>query len=190
MHPIVLASASPARRSLLGRLGLDFKIDPADVDESATPGESAEALAHRLAQDKAHCVAERQPANTIIIGSDQVAVLKDQVLGKPGSRRKAIDQLTQSRGQTVVFYTAWCVLAGQREHHGMDITKVRFRDLSDSEISAYVDFETPFGCAGSFKAESRGIALFQSIQSTDPTGLIGLPLIGVCEALRASGVDI
>ena len=156
MPSIVLASASSARRSLLDRLGLNFAVDPANIDESRNSNETPKQLAARLALQKAQCVANRQPATSLIIGSDQVAEIDGDVLGK----------------------------------RGIDVTEVDFRELTNTEIETYVDADQPFGCAGSFKAESRGIALFESIRSKDPTGLIGLPLIRVCAALRARGVTI
>ncbi|MEL7023698.1 MAG: nucleoside triphosphate pyrophosphatase [Pseudomonadota bacterium] len=190
MPSIVLASASSARRSLLDRLGLNFAVDPANIDESRNSNETPKQLAARLALQKAQCVANRQPATSLIIGSDQVAEIDGDVLGKPGTREKAIAQLSRCSGRTVTFHTAWCVLHEDFEQRGIDVTEVDFRELTNTEIETYVDADQPFGCAGSFKAESRGIALFESIRSKDPTGLIGLPLIRVCAALRARGVTI
>jgi septum formation protein len=188
---LVLASTSPYRRALLARLGLEFECVAPGTDEAARPGEAPLDLARRLALMKAESVAPGRPG-AVIIGSDQVAVLGQQVLGKPGTDERCIAQLRQSSGREVEFLTAVHVLNGRTgsgESH-LDRTVVRFRDLSDSEIERYVATEKPLDCAGGFKAESLGIALFERIESGDPTGLTGLPLIWLCGALRRAGIPV
>jgi septum formation protein len=188
---LVLASTSPYRRALLGRLGLEFECVSPGTDEAARSGEAPLDLARRLALMKARSVAPSRPG-AVIIGSDQVAVLGQQVLGKPGTVERCVAQLRQSSGREVAFLTAVHVLNGRTgtgESH-VDRTVVRFRDLSDSEIERYVATEKPLDCAGGFKAESLGIALFERIESADPTGLTGLPLIWLCGALRRAGIPV
>lgn len=186
---LVLASTSPYRRDLLARLGIDFTQLAPDVDESPLPGEAPAALAARLAQAKAEAGAQAAPG-AWVIGSDQVAELDGQPLGKPGSAERAIAQLRAMSGRAVRFHTAVCV-AGNPAHSGalalLDSTTVRFRTLSEAEIARYVERERPFDAAGSFKAEGLGIALFDAIDSQDPTALIGLPLIGTAALLRRCG---
>jgi len=188
---LVLASTSPYRRALLGRLGLEFEYISPRTDESARPGEAPRDLACRLALMKADSVAPGRPG-AVIIGSDQVAVLGEQVLGKPGTVERCIAQLRQSSGREVEFLTAVHVVNGRTgtgESH-VDRTVVRFRDLADREIERYAVTEKPFDCAGGFKAESLGISLFERIESEDPTGLTGLPLIWLCGALRRAGIPV
>jgi septum formation protein len=188
---LVLASTSPYRRALLGRLGLEFECVSPGTDEAARSGEAPLDLARRLALMKARSVAPSRPG-AVIIGSDQVAVLGQQVLGKPGTVERCVAQLGQSSGREVEFLTAVHVLNGRTgtgESH-VDRTVVRFRDLSDSEIERYVATEKPLDCAGGFKAESLGISLFERIESADPTGLTGLPLIWLCGALRRAGIRV
>lgn len=189
---LVLASASPYRRALLERLQLPFQQRPADVDESRRADETPAELARRLARSKAEAVARTVPG-AIVIGSDQVAVRGEDVLGKPGGDPEAIDQLTRSAGRHVEFLTAVCVLGAtadtEPEEH-IDITRVVFRPLSAEEIRRYVERERPFDCAGSFRAEGLGIALFERVDSQDPTGLIGLPLIWLAAALRRLGLPL
>jgi septum formation protein len=189
---LVLASGSPYRRALLERLGLPFRQRPADVDETPRPGESPAELVRRLARAKAETVAGKEPGS-IVIGSDQVAVRGEEILGKPGDAEQAVLQLTRSAGRHVEFLTAVCVLStahrGEPEEH-IDITRVTFRPLPPEEIRQYVERERPFDCAGSFRAEGLGIALFERIDSQDPTGLIGLPLIWLAGALRRLGLPV
>ncbi len=184
-----LASTSRHRRALLERLGVDFRCESPDVDESRAPGEAPDALARRLALAKARAVAERHP-EAIVIGADQVCALGDRVLGKPGDESTARAQLTAESGQTVLFYTAVAVVGLQagcwRQH--VDETRCVFRRLGSTEIAAYVAADRPLDCAGSFRVEGRGIALFERIETIDPTALIGLPLIWVAAALRAAHV--
>lgn len=190
---IVLASTSPYRASLLRRIVADFACEAPRVDESEQPGETPDARATRLATTKARMVAQTQH-NAIVIGSDQVAALAGQVLHKPGNAATAHRQLTQSSGRTVQFFTAVSVMdtchQPAREHHVIDTTRVHFRTLDDAAIERYIQFEKPFDCAGSFKCEGLGIALFERIDSQDPTALIGLPLIAVARLLRKCGLEV
>ncbi|NJD30978.1 MAG: septum formation inhibitor Maf [Gammaproteobacteria bacterium] len=188
---LILASTSPYRRALLERLTVPFECIRPDTDETPFPGESAVALARRLARAKAESVAIRHPG-AVVIGSDQVAMLGAQTLGKPGTAERCIEQLTQSSGRDVVFLTAVHVAGGPaavNESH-VDRTIVRFRNLAREEIERYVAADDPLDCAGGFKAESLGIALFERIESGDPTGLTGLPLIWLCGALRRAGIPV
>ncbi len=188
---LILASTSRYRRALLQRLGLPFECVAPAVDEVRLPDEPAAEMAMRLARIKAEAVAARHP-EAIVIGSDQVALRGMDVLGKPGSVERCREQLRASSGQEVVFLTAVHVIdgsAGRSESH-VDRTIVKFRDLSDDEIDRYIERDQPLDCAGGFKAESLGIALFDRIESTDPTGLTGLPLSWLCGALRRARVQI
>ena len=184
---LILASTSPYRRELLARLRLPFEIDVPEVDEAAHPGELPPALAKRLATTKAAVVAALQPG-AWVIGSDQVAVIGDTALGKPRSRAVALDQLAAMSGRSVEFLTAVSLVRsdGQR-FDSIDVTTVHFRHLHPAEIARYIDAEQPFDCAGSFKSEGLGIALFEAIDSRDPTALIGLPLIATARLLRQAG---
>lgn len=185
---LVLASTSVYRRELLARLGIAFTQAAPDVDESPRPGEAPAALAIRLAQAKADAVAKAQ-SDAWVIGSDQVAELDGHPLGKPGGAERAIAQLRAMSGHEVRFHTAVCVAGATRDASMalIDTTTVRFRTLDDAEIARYVAREKPFDAAGSFKAEGLGIALFDAIESQDPTALIGLPLIGTARLLRRCG---
>lgn len=190
-HTLVLASTSAYRRELLARLRLPFDTARPQVDETPRPGESPEALVRRLSLAKARAVALGHPG-AWVIGSDQVAELDGRPLGKPGGRHAAIAQLTAMSGQTVHFRTGVSVL--RCDEHGdiavfeaLDTTAVRFRTLSAAEVARYVDAETPYDCAGSFKSEGLGITLFDAIHTNDPTALIGLPLIATAALLRDAG---
>jgi septum formation protein len=189
LRPLWLASTSRYRRELLERLGVAFRCEAPEVDETGQQGEPPAALGRRLALAKARAVAERHP-EAIVIGSDQVCALDDIVLGKPGDAVTARAQLAAESGRSVVFHTAVAVVGLQagfwRQH--VDETRCVFRTLGADEIAAYVAAERPYDCAGSFRVESRGIALFERIESADPTALIGLPLIWVAAALRAAHV--
>jgi septum formation protein len=187
---LILASTSPYRRELLARLRLPFDALAPGVDEDALPQESPMALAQRLALRKAQAVARRHP-EAVVIGSDQVAELDGQALGKPGSHERAVQQLRTMRGREVRFHTAVAVLclASGFEQEAMATVRVRFRDLSDAEIEHYLHLEQPYDCAGSAKAETLGIALLEAIESDDPTALVGLPLIRTCAMLREAGID-
>lgn len=186
--PLVLASGSRYRASLLARLGVPFEAIASDADESRLPGESPQALAERLAEVKAQRLAARFPERWVL-GSDQVAALGDRVLGKPGSRDAAIAQLRAQSGRQVDFITAVALVqaASGAVHRHVDLTRVRFRPLTAGEIERYVDAEPAFDCAGSFKSEGLGIALVEAIDSADATGLVGLPLIAVRRLLATIG---
>ncbi|MFT3762787.1 MAG: Maf family nucleotide pyrophosphatase [Pseudoxanthomonas sp.] len=185
--PLILASTSRYRRELLERLRLPFHVARPEADETPLAGESAAALAQRLARAKAADVARRQPESWVI-GSDQVAELDDgRLLGKPGTRDAALAQLRGMSGRAVRFRTAACLTRGEVRLETLDTTTVRFRELDDGEIGRYVDAEQPLDCAGSFKSEGLGIALFDAIETRDPTALVGLPLIALAGMLRQAG---
>jgi septum formation protein len=188
---LILASTSAYRRALLHRLRLPFDVQAPDVDESPQDGESGDALALRLALAKAHAVAEHHPA-AVVIGSDQVADLHGELLGKPGDHARAVAQLRRMRGQTVVFQTAVAVVCRDRtfSQTSLATVRVRFRPLSDAQIEHYLRAEQPYDCAGSAKSEGLGIALLESIDSDDPTALVGLSLIRTCTLLQAAGIDL
>jgi septum formation protein len=188
---LILASTSRYRRALLDRLGLPFECVAPQVDETPLPGEDATALAVRLARLKAEAVGRLHPG-AVVIGSDQVALRGTTVLGKPGTPERCREQLQQSSGRDVLFVTAVHVIDGARgraESH-VDRTTVQFRELARDEIDRYMERDQPFDCAGGFKAEGLGIALFDKIESSDPTGLTGLPLAWVCGALRRAGFAV
>ena len=188
---IVLASTSRYRAGLLRLLLDNFEQIAPDVDEQPLPGEAPAARAARLAAAKAAAVSG-QHHHAVVIGSDQVAALGDAILHKPGSSDKAHEQLCASSGNTIDFHTGLCVLDGRRgrlQSH-IDHTRVVFRTLADEEIRRYVVRERPFDCAGSFKSEGAGIALFERIESEDPTALIGLPLIALARLLRETGIPV
>lgn len=199
---LILASTSPYRRELLLRLRLSFDIARPDVDETPLPHELPQALAERLARAKAEAVLAvaddrragnrgHTPMRAWAIGSDQVASLDDRPIGKPGDRAGAIAQLQAMSGRAVRFYTALCLAGpGGARLCATDLTTVRFRPLAAAEIARYVDREQPFDCAGSFKSEGLGIALFDAIESSDPTALIGLPLIATARLLREAGFAV
>jgi MAF protein len=191
MKPIILGSSSPFRRQLLDKLGLDFECHSPDIDETPLDGETADALVLRLSASKAKAVAERYPA-ALIIASDQVSLLEGHINGKPGTRERAIDQLTRSSGKTVRFVTGLSVLDSSS---GKQITAkedflVHFRELTPAAIARYVDREEPFHCAGSFKSEGLGISLFKALEGRDPNALIGLPLILLISILAEFGLEI
>ncbi|KQY51227.1 nucleoside triphosphate pyrophosphatase [Lysobacter sp. Root494] len=187
MPRLILASTSIYRQELLARLRLPFDTARPEVDESPRPGESPAALAERLAVAKADVIAQREPA-AFVIGSDQVAELDGSPLGKPGSRDGALAQLGAMSGRVVRFRTAVCVRHGdQKPRTATDTTTVHFRSLAFTEIERYVDAEQPMDCAGSFKSEGFGITLFEAIETSDPTALIGLPLIATARLLREAG---
>ena len=218
MQALILASTSRYRRELLARLGLPFTTISPDFDETPVPGESTENLAKRLAIGKAEAVAATMVATAaattvadtakstrqpIIIGSDQVAACGEQLLGKPGDVNTAIEQLLSMSGQAVTFHTAVHLLRpspGGSDQHATDVTATSFtavdkttavlRNLSRDEIERYVDQEPSLDCAGSFKVEGLGISLFSAVNTNDPTGLIGLPLIATCQGLRELGIKL
>lgn len=190
MPRLILASTSRYRRELLERLRLPFDVARPDTDETSLPGEPPAALARRLAAAKAATVA-RDHGDAWVLGSDQVAGLGDVALGKPGGRAAALAQLAAMSGHSVHFRTAVCLAhADGRRFEALDTTIVHFRVLDGDEIARYVDAEQPFDCAGSFKSEGLGIALFESIESRDPTALVGLPLIATASLLRQAGFQL
>ena len=188
---LVLGSTSRYRKELLSRLGLPFSTHSPQVDETPRPGEKPADLALRLAIAKARDVALRHP-EAVVIGSDQVADLQGEPLGKPGTHERAVAQLQRMRGQTVVFQTAVAVvcLATGFEQVELAPVAVVFRDLGDAEIEHYLRTEQPYDCAGSAKSEGLGIALLERIDNDDPTALVGLPLIRTCRMIRAAGVPV
>jgi len=191
MRRIILASSSPFRKALLERLQLTFDTTSADIDESRHDNESPSKLVQRLARTKANVIAEKT-LDSIIIGSDQVAVCENQILGKPGNFQKAVEQLKFLSGKRVCFHTGLCVISTHDAKIQTDEVKfyVGFRDLSESMIQNYLTKEPAFNCAGSFKSEGLGITLLSRMQGSDPTALIGLPLIRLREMLEEAGVDI
>ncbi|MGH8152500.1 MAG: Maf family protein [Rhodanobacteraceae bacterium] len=188
---IVLASTSRYRAQLLGRIVQHFEQASPGVDETARPGEAPRARAARLADAKARAIAAKW-RDALVIGSDQVAALGDTVLHKPGDAQTAHAQLRASSGKTIDFYTASCVIDTRNGHWQaiLDHTRVAFRNLTDTEIDRYIAHESPLDCAGSFRVEGAGIALFERIESADPTALIGVPLIALAKALRDAGLAI
>lgn len=186
----MLGSTSRYRRELLERLRLPFEVCAPDVDETPQPGEAPATLAARLALAKAQAVARRFPS-AIVIGSDQVADLDGQPIGKPGTHERAIEQLRAMSGRTIVFQTALAVVCADSGFVAQDLApvRVRFRALSDAEIENYLRAEQPYDCAGSAKSEGLGISLLEAIDSDDPTALIGLPLIRTSAMLRRAGLD-
>jgi septum formation protein len=188
--PLILASTSRYRRDLLMRLRIPFEAHAPQVDESPLPNEAPAVLARRLALAKAREVARRHP-RAIVIGSDQVADLEGRPIGKPGTHERAVAQLRAMSGRSVVFQTAVAVVRTDIAFEGVAVVPVtvRFRALADAEIEHYLRAEQPYDCAGSAKVESLGIALLESLQSDDPTALVGLPLICTCALLREAGLD-
>lgn len=188
---IILASTSPYRRDLLKKLGLPFECATPGIDESRRRNESAQTLASRLAQEKAVAIAN-QWGEGLIIGSDQVAAMDGILIGKPGSRETAIDQLLRSSGRTVEFHTAVCVTQAETgiSRGLVDLCRVTFRPLTDNQIKRYLDADQPYDCAGSFKSEGLGISLMEKIEGNDPNALVGLPLINLIRLLDSFGVQI
>ncbi|MGE0558257.1 MAG: nucleoside triphosphate pyrophosphatase [Burkholderiales bacterium] len=188
---IVLASSSAYRKALLQRIGLECTAIAPDIDETALPREAPQNTALRLARAKAQRIAQDRPA-ALIIGSDQVAVLNDTALGKPGTHDAAVRQLQAMSGQTVTFHTALCVLdaaAGNAQSANVPTT-VRFRVLDRDRIERYLTIDRPYDCAGSAKIEALGIALVEKVESDDPSALIGLPLITLVTMLMRNGIEV
>lgn len=187
---LILGSTSRYRRELLARLRLPFDVEAPRVEETPRPGEAPAALAQRLALEKARAVASRHPKD-VVIGSDQVADLAGEPLGKPGDHARAVAQLQRMSGQRVVFQTALAVVRQDTGFEAVDLAavSVTFRTLSDAEIETYLRLDQPYDCAGSARSESLGVALLSKIDSDDPTALVGLPLIRTCALLRAAGLD-
>ncbi len=190
-RPLILGSTSPYRRELLERLRLPFSVRSPGVDETPHPAEAPAALARRLALAKAQAVAQQAP-DAWVIGSDQVADLDGLAIGKPGNHARAVQQLRAMSGRTVVFHTAVAVVCQASGFVAEDLAeiRVRFRTLADADIEHYLLIERPYDCAGSAKAEGLGISLLESIDSDDPTALIGLPLIRTAQLLRQAGLTI
>lgn len=188
---LILGSSSPYRRELLERLGLNFTTDSPNIDESRMPGESAEQLVKRLSYEKAKVIASKFD-HALVIGSDQVAVNGDQILGKPGNEQKACEQLQQASGKCVTFLTGLCLFDSETDQFQLDVVpySVYFRELTDDQIRTYVEREQPLNCAGSFKSEGLGVSLFEKMEGEDPTALIGLPLIRLITMLKNEGVEV
>jgi septum formation protein len=190
-RPLLLGSSSRYRRDLLSRLQLPFAVEVPDVDETPLREERPRDLALRLALAKAQSIAAKFP-HAVVIGSDQVADLGGEPLGKPGNHERAVAQLRRMRGQMVVFQTAVAVVCAETGFEQLELApvKVKFRKLSDAEIESYLRAEQPYDCAGSARSEGLGISLLEAIDSDDPTALVGLPLIRTCRMLRAAGLKL
>ncbi|WP_321528218.1 nucleoside triphosphate pyrophosphatase [Sedimenticola selenatireducens] len=188
---IILGSTSPFRCALLEKLGIDFDVDAPEVDEQRLAQETPEQLVIRLAKAKAAAVAKRHP-DSLVIGSDQVACIDHQILGKPGNRDNAIRQLSLVSGKRVTFYTGLCLYnaATGEVQASCELFHVHFRKLDKQQIERYLDAETPYNCAGSFKSEGLGISLFSRMEGDDPNSLIGLPLIRLIAFLDVEGIKI
>lgn len=188
--PIVLASTSPFRRELLSRLGLPFETASPEIDESRLPGESPLDMVRRLSVAKARAGAPAYQA--LVIGSDQVATVGDEALGKPGSHERAAAQLRRVSGRSVTFLTGLCLLNTATDEAQVDVVpyRVHFRNLGDEQIERYLRHDLPYDCAGSFKSEGLGITLFERMEGEDPTALIGLPLIRLTDMLTRAGVRL
>ncbi|MGB1009098.1 MAG: Maf family protein [Thiolinea sp.] len=186
-----MGSTSVYRRAVLEKLHLPFDTAAPNIDETRLENESAAAMVQRLSLGKAQAIAPHH-SDALIIGSDQCAVLNEQILGKPGTHENAIGQLQASSGETVRFLTGLCLYDTNSETYQLDLQtyQVTFRELSAAEIEAYLHKEQPYNCAGSFKSEGFGISLFKSMQGDDPNTLIGLPLIRLAEMLRQHGFNI
>lgn len=190
-RPLILASTSVYRRELLQRLNIPFSVQAPLVDEAVLSGESPAQTAVRLAMAKAEAVAIQHP-EAVVVGSDQVAELNGQALGKPGTHERAVAQLRAMSGQQVVFHTALAVACKQAGYAQSDVAvvSVQFRTLTNAEIESYLLTERPYDCAGSAKSEGLGIALLDSVSSDDPTALVGLPLIRTAKMIRAAGITL
>ncbi len=191
MQPLILASTSPFRRELLGKLGLPFQCASPEIDETPHTDEQPEALVARLAEQKAKAVANNHP-NSLIIGSDQVALLDQQIIGKPGNHARATRQLQQASGKTITFLTGLSLYNSTNQTLQTEVVPyiVHFRKLTNQQIEHYLQAEQPYHCAGSFKSEGLGISLFQKLQGDDPNTLIGLPLIRLIKMLEKEGVEV
>lgn len=188
---LVLASTSPYRRAILEKLDIDFETKAPEVDESIFIDEIPEQLVARLAEAKARAVAEHE-TNALIIGSDQVAVVDGQILGKPGNHENAVKQLRRTAGKRVSFLTGLCLFNTESKRAQVEVVpfNVIFRQLTDSQIDNYLKKEQPYNCAGSFKSEGLGIALFERMEGEDPNTLIGLPLIRLIRMLESEGFPV
>jgi MAF protein len=188
---LVLASTSPFRRALLEKLGPNFLTAAPDIDETGRHGETAEQLVTRLSLEKAKAVAAEHP-DSLIIGSDQVALLGDIILGKPGDHERAVAQLKHASGKSVTFLTGLCLYNSKTGGHQVEVVPfvVHFRQLTHEQIENYLRKEQPYNCAGSFKSEALGIALFDRLEGDDPNTLIGLPLIRLVRMLEKEGISV
>lgn len=191
MKKVVLASTSPYRAEVLKKLGLAFSVAAPNCDEKPIAGETHSDLVKRLALEKASSIRELHP-DSLIIGSDQVAELDDQILGKPSSHSNAVEQLLASSGRCVTFHTGLCLYDSASQEYQVDAIPyhVHFRDLSELQIERYLQAEKPYNCAGSFKSEALGITLFERLEGDDPNALIGLPLIALCNMLATYGITL
>ena len=191
MHRLVLGSRSPSRRSLLERLSIPFLVVDPDIDESPREGETPDALVRRLSEQKARAVGARVGTG-LVIGSDQIALLDDTVLGKPGDHASNVAQLAMASGRWLEFRTGVAVLDTANGRLQSDVIPfaVRFKSLTASDVEAYVSRERAYDCAGGFRAERLGCALFERMRGDDPTALQGLPMIRLCEMLRVAGLDV
>ncbi|GAA6152121.1 Maf family protein [Pseudoteredinibacter isoporae] len=190
MKSLVLASSSPYRGQLLAKLDIPFVQDSPNIDERPQPGESPTDLVQRLATQKAQALSDKYPSS-LIIGSDQLACFQDRIIGKPGTHQRAREQLLSFSGQTVEFFTGLCLLNTHNQSRQINLARFRvhFRELSESRIEAYLNKEQPYDCAGSFKSEGLGIALFSKLEGDDPNSLIGLPLILLTDMLIKENID-
>ena len=190
-YKLILASSSPYRRQLLDRLRLDYECHSPNIDESRRQGEAAADYVRRLAYAKAARIAQENP-QAIVIGSDQCALLDGEILGKPGSHDRALEQLRKAQGRTVVFHTAVCVMLQARDFRLVEVVpfEVDFRCLDDRQLENYLKIEQPYDCAGSFKAEGYGVCLFRALRGDDPNALIGLPLLKLIPMLESAGLEI
>ncbi len=188
---IILGSTSPFRKELMEKLHIPFLTDSPDIDETRLDQETPEAMVKRLSVEKAKKVAKNH-LNALIIGSDQCAVLEGEVMGKPGNHENAFQQLSKSSGKRVTFYTGLCLFDSGTGEYQLDCVPfyVNFRNLSEDEINHYLYLDQPYNCAGSFKSEGLGITLFSKMEGDDPSSLIGLPLIRLCEMLRQHDVNL
>jgi septum formation protein len=191
MPKLVLASSSPYRRGLLERLGLDFEVTSPHVDETALPGERPEQLVRRLSEAKARAVADAHP-DSLIIGSDQVAIMDGEIIGKPGSHEQAVEQLRRASGRRVEFLTGLALLNSASGRVQVDAVPIAivFRPLSDAQIDRYLRKDQPYNCAGSFRSERLGVALFERYEGDDPNTVVGLPLIRLVRMLENEGMSL
>ena len=186
---LILASSSHYRKKQLENLGIPFICEPPSIDETPNPGESAKAVSLRLATEKAQIIS-KENKGAVVIGSDQVALCENKIIGKPSSKKKARQQLSYLQGKTAIFFTSVAICHGSAEPKAKcSVSKVLFKKLTKSQISNYVNLDKPINCAGSFKSEALGISLFEYIKSDDPTALIGLPMIALISLLEEKDIS-
>jgi septum formation protein len=188
---IILASSSAFRKALFERLNLPFECHSPEINETRQADECAEAYVCRLAEQKAQAISIKFP-DAVIIGSDQCALIEGRILGKPGNHENALKQLQAAQGKSVIFHTGLCVMqasTGFSQTENIQF-QVKFRHLNDQQLSHYLDVEQPYQCAGSFKSEGYGVALFDNMRGDDPTALIGLPLIRLVSMLEKAGITV